>query len=90
MENVQNRKRSFNINSLQAEEAERLSAEIGARVRAICEQACDEANKILNIYSMKAQMQIVIEPAEQETPKVSEEKPKKKRGRPRKDTQSLS
>lgn len=89
MENVQNRKRSFDINKLNAEAAEQLSNSLGEKVREICDKACAEANKILNVYSMKAQMQIVIQGIN-EAPKAPQQPEKKKRGRPRKDTQSLS
>lgn len=81
MENLQNRKRSFDVNSLAKEEADRLSDEIGAKVRQICDEACEKANKILGIYGMKAQMQIVINATEQEAPKAPATTPKKKRGR---------
>lgn len=83
MENIQNRKRSFDINKLAAEEADRLSDEIGSKVRLICDEACEKANKILNIYGMNAKMQIVVEGIKQEAEKAPEQ-PKKKRGRPRK------
>lgn len=84
MENLQERKRSFNINSLSAEAAQKLSDDIGAKVRQFCDEAVEKANKILNVYGMKAQMQIVIEPTHSEAEKLTEDKPKKKRGRPRK------
>lgn len=90
MSDVHSRKRSFDINKLSPEDADRLSNEIGAKVREICDAACTEANKILNIYGMKALMEIAIAPLEDANPKLTQEQPKKKRGRPRKGTQSLS
>lgn len=72
------RKRSFDINKLTTEEAEKLSVKIGEKVREICDDAVKKANDLLNIYGMEAKMQIVV----QEIGK--EEKPKKKRGRPKK------
>lgn len=88
MEKLENRKRSFNINSLTQAQAEQLSQDIGAKVREIAEKACAEANKILNIYSMTAKMQIVLEgvedPEAKETPQP--ENKAKKRGRPKKST----
>lgn len=89
MENLADRKRSFDINKLSAEAADQLSQSLGAKVREICDKACEEANKILNVYSMKAQMQIVIQGIN-EAPKAPQQQEKKKRGRPRKDSQSLS
>lgn len=73
MEKLEKRKRHFNINNLSQEEAESLSNDIGAKVREICDKAVLEANKILNVYNMKAQMQIVIEGINEETPKAVEE-----------------
>lgn len=84
MENVQNRKRSFDINKLSPEQADQLSADIGAKVRQICDEACEKANKILNVYQMKAQMQIAIKGINEELVKTPPEQPKKRRGRPRK------
>jgi len=84
MENVVNRKRSFDINKLNTEEAEQLSTDLGAKVREICDEACEKANKILNIYGMKAQMQIVINEINEEKPEMVPQNTPKKRGRPRK------
>lgn len=74
------RKRSLDINKLSVEEADRLSAQIGDKVTKITDEACAKANELLNIYGMKAIMQIVFEPINKEEPKA----PKKTRGRPKK------
>ena len=84
MENVQERKRSFDINKLSQEQAQEISAQIGEKVRLICDEACEKANKILNIYGMKAIMQIAIMPEGEEVDKSTEPKTQKKRGRPKK------
>lgn len=84
MENIADRKRSFNINKLDQVEADKLSTDIGAKVRQICDEACEKANKILNIYGMKAQMQIVINEINEEKPEMVPQNTPKKRGRPRK------
>jgi len=84
MENVANRKRSFDINKLNTEEAEQLSTDLGAKVREICDEACEKANKILNIYGMKAQMQIVINEINEKKPEMAPPAAPKKRGRPKK------
>lgn len=75
------RKRSIDINKLAAEDAVRISDQIGSEVRKICDDACVQANTLLNIYGMKAQMQIVITGINE---KLEPEAPKKKRGRPKK------
>lgn len=79
------RTRSVNVESLSAEQADILSAQIGEKVRLICDEACKNANKYLNIYGMKAQMQIAIAKIDEDFTEQKLEKPKKKRGRPRKD-----
>lgn len=84
MENVENRKRSFDINKLSPEAADQLSNDIGAKVRQFCDEACEKANKILNVYGMKAQMQIVIKGIEEDMSKEPKQEPKKKPGRPKK------
>jgi hypothetical protein len=78
---LKDRKRSFDISKLSAEDADNISKQIGDRVRQICDEAVEKANKILNVYGMNAKMQILIE---HELMKGSP-KPKAKRGRRRKD-----
>lgn len=90
MTNVADRKRSFDTNKLNKDEAEQLSTDIGVKVRQICDEACEKANKILNIYGMKAQMQIAINEINEEKPEMAPPAAPKKRGRPRKATAILS
>jgi hypothetical protein len=80
MENVQNRKRSFDVNSLSKDAADKLSEEIGAKVRQICDEACEKANKILNIYGMEAKMQIVINAIGQDVQEAPVEEQENKSG----------
>lgn len=54
------RKRSIDISNLSLEQADSLAQQVGPKVREICDEAIEKANKILNIYGMKAQMQIAI------------------------------
>jgi hypothetical protein len=78
---LKDRKRSFDINRLSAEEVDNLSKQIGDKVKQICDEAVEKANKILNVYGMSAKMQILME---HEAMKGAQ-KPKAKRGRRRKD-----
>jgi hypothetical protein len=90
MEDSHNRKRSFNIDKLTPEEADRIGADLGDKVRELVDQACEKANKLLNIYGMKVQMQFVIKGIDEELSKTVPDEAKKKRGRPKKASQSLS
>lgn len=77
-----NRERKVDLTKLSREEFNRLELQLGERVRQICDEACEKANKLLNIYGLKTKMQIVIDAGEAtEAPAVA---PKKVRGRPRK------
>lgn len=78
---MEKRKRSLDINKLAAEDAERISNQIGSEVRSICDEAVAKANELLNIYGMKAMMQIAIMGINENK---AQEAPKKKRGRPKK------
>jgi hypothetical protein len=75
------RKRSLDINKLGSEDADRISGEIGTKVRGICDDAVAKANELLNIYGMKAMMQIAIVGINENK---AQEAPKKKKGRPKK------
>ena len=81
---LRDRKRSVDLNKLSVEQAEEISNQLGEKIKQICDKACEEANRLLTIYSMTAKMQIVVQPVEI----IQEEKPvevtKKKRGRPKK------
>lgn len=79
------RNRSIDINKLSKEDIENLQVQIGAKVREICDEAVEKANRILNIYGMKAKMQIAVQGINEESKKAPEQA-KKKKGRPRKDT----
>lgn len=78
------RKRSLDINKLAREDAERISDQIGAEVRKIEDEAIEKANELLNIYGMKAMMQIVIQAKDVIQVQPAQEAPKKKKGRPKK------
>lgn len=75
------RKRSIDISKLSVEQADLLSQQLGQMTRVICDEAVEKANKFLNIYGMKAQMQIVIMGINED---LKEKPAPKKRGRPKK------
>lgn len=80
MEKLEDRKRSFDINSLTKKEADQLSKDIGAKISQICDKACEDANRILAVYGMKTQMQFAVQGINEEV------KPSKARRRHRKTT----
>lgn len=61
------RKRSIDINKLTIEQADELSAQIGEKVRNICDESAVKINEILAIYGMKALVAIQFEPLKQES-----------------------
>lgn len=80
---LKDRKRSFDINKLSADQVDNLSEQIGAKVREICDEAAGRVNALLAIYGMTAKIAIAFDKLGQ--PK--QDAPKKKRGRPKKQTQ---
>lgn len=61
---LKERKRSIDISKLTIEEAEGIANQVGTKTREILDEAADKINKVLNIYSMKAKIAIVLEPLE--------------------------
>lgn len=49
-----------NIHELSAEHIDEISLNVGEQVRNICDQAIEDANKILSQYGLVAKMQIVV------------------------------
>lgn len=72
------RERKVDLNSLSAEEADRLSKSMGDKMRLICDEAVEKANKILNIYNLKCKMAFQIDGLDQKSEKNTIE-PKKER-----------
>jgi hypothetical protein len=54
------RKRQIDPEKLSDEQIQQLSDQIGGKLREICDKACEEANRILSVYNMKARMQIEL------------------------------
>lgn len=61
---LKDRKREFNIDNMTPEEVEKLSIQIGGKIRDLVDKAVESANRILSIYGMKCKMQIVIDEPE--------------------------
>lgn len=64
MSDILERKRSVDVTKLSEEEADRLSDQIGDKVRAMVDETCEKANKILGIYGLQAKIQVVIQEKE--------------------------
>jgi hypothetical protein len=84
------RERKIDISKMTQAEVAVLEQQLGGRIREICDKACEDANRLLNVYGMAAKMQIVIDSPELKKTPVDAIAAPKKRGRPRKMTQSLS
>ena len=59
--------RERNVDIEKIENIDELSEKIGNKISNITEEAVDKANKILNIYGMRAEMQIVIKENKRES-----------------------
>jgi vacuolar-type H+-ATPase subunit H len=56
------RTRQVNAENLTDEQLQELSEQLGTKLKEICDKACEEANRILTVYNMKALMQFDIKP----------------------------
>lgn len=54
------RQRKVDINKLNQEQADEIQAELSRKIKDICDNACEEANKYLKVYGLKAIMLIDI------------------------------
>lgn len=66
-----NRERSIDINKLSIEQVDFLSAQIGDKIKLICDETAAKVNAILVVYGMEAKIAISIE--EKAKPEPSEE-----------------
>lgn len=76
------RVRKVDVSKMTPEEVDRLSVQIGAKVREICDEASAKANAILGIYGMKAKIAIAFNEIPKEMEK-SFEAPKKRGRKPK-------
>lgn len=58
---LQNRERRVDITKLDNEQLDVLSAQIGDKVRAICDEAAGKVNAILKIYGASAKIAIAFD-----------------------------
>lgn len=54
------RERKVNVEAMSVEQVDELSAQIHEKMEQISQEACEKANKILNIYGLNAKMSIKI------------------------------
>lgn len=74
---LQKRERKVDLSSMTNEQVENISAQVGERVRQICDEAAAKVNAILNIYGASAKIAIAFDglPKKEETkPKLSARK----------------
>jgi len=58
---LQDRERKIDISKLDNEQLDNISAQIGEKVRAICDEAAMKVNAILNIYGANAKIAIAFD-----------------------------
>ncbi len=80
---LRERERKVDVNSMSPEEVEVLIAQLGERLRQICDDAAQKANSMLNIYGMNAKIAIAFDTLPTAMEKMVE-KPKKRRTRSKK------
>lgn len=68
---LQNRERKVDISKLENEQLDILSAQIGEKVKAICDEAAGKVNAILNIYGASAKIAIAFDGLPQKKEKKS-------------------
>lgn len=83
---LKNRERKVDLSKMEASQVDQISLQLGDMIRQICDDAVAKANRLLNVYGMNAKMQIVIEHPEMK----GKQEVQKKRGRPKKASQSLT
>ena len=68
---LQNREKKIDITKLDNDQLGNISAQIGEKVRAICDEAAIKVNAILNIYGASAKIAIAFDglPEKDETKK---------------------
>jgi len=59
------KQRVVNLDRMSIEEADRIGDKIGIRIRAFIDDACDKANKLLNIYGLRIKVSFLIEKIEE-------------------------
>jgi len=65
MNDIKNRQRKINVEDLTDEQIANLEKEIGDKIRNIVDDACGDANKILNIYGLKVLMKMEFKKLEE-------------------------
>lgn len=64
MVNSRARNRKVDVEKLSNEDAQRISDELGNRLKKISDDACAQANLLVNPYGLKVLMQFAVQPKE--------------------------
>jgi hypothetical protein len=80
---LRDRERKVDISKMDNEAVDNLSAQIGDKVRQICDEAADRVNAILKIYGMSAKMAIQFDTLDNKPKKA----PKARKPRAKKNKQ---
>lgn len=61
MNNVEDRVRSINADSLTEEQLESVIAQVSDKIVALVDGVCEKSNRLLSIYGLEAKMEIRIQ-----------------------------
>lgn len=67
MNNINNRERKVDIDALNPESIEQISAKLGQKLGEILQKAAEEANSFLKIYGLVVKVAYDVEPLPKET-----------------------
>lgn len=76
---LEQRERKLDLSKMSIEEVDNLSAQIGEKVRMICDETAEKVNKILSVYGMTAKIAIAFD----ELDKKKDVLPKKRGRKPK-------
>jgi hypothetical protein len=83
------RERKVDLSKMSKEQVDNISAQLGERIRQICDKAVEEANRLCAVYGLRTKMQIVIDsPALKKEPLPGAKPPRARKAK--KATQSLT
>lgn len=55
------RQRKVDINSMTLEQVDDISIQLGTKIKDICQEAVEKANKLLSVYGLSAKMSISLD-----------------------------
>lgn len=87
---LKDRERKVDLKALSPQQLADLELQLGNKIRQICDEACEKANRVLSVYSMKCKMQIVIDNGQLKKEPLQSLAPTKRPRKPKNASQSLA